>query len=92
MSEGESLAEAAGSHLIRNPLLAHLGSAERMTAWGLWSTASAAIAFVLIVLLLTRYVLDARLSARYRKTLDLLAAPLFVLFVLYIITDFLRGA
>ncbi|HEX9341406.1 MAG TPA: hypothetical protein VF992_09630 [Thermoplasmata archaeon] len=60
--------------------------------WELWRGASAAIAFVLIVLLLVRHVFEVHLRASVRRALDLVAAPLFALFALYVVTDFLRTA
>jgi len=60
--------------------------------WELWREASAAIAFALVVVLLVRHVFDVHLRASVRRALDLIAAPLFALFVLYVVTDFLRAA
>lgn len=58
--------------------------------WELWRTVSAGIGVALVVVLLTRHVFEARLAPRARKALDLVAIPLFLLFLLYIVTDFMR--
>ncbi|HYT00813.1 MAG TPA: hypothetical protein VEO20_09135 [Thermoplasmata archaeon] len=60
-----------------------------MDALQAWRAASAGIAFVLVVILLVRHVLEAYLRPPMRRALDLVAAPLFALFVLFIVTNFL---
>ena len=60
-------------------------------AWEAWRGVSAGIAVALVVLLIVRYVFETSLSRRQRRALDLFAAPLLALFLLYISSDFLRG-
>ncbi|TLZ70721.1 MAG: hypothetical protein E6K10_07210 [Methanobacteriota archaeon] len=59
--------------------------------WELWRGASAGVAVALVLILVVRHVFEARIGSRLRRALDIVAGPLFVLFVLYIATDFYRG-
>ncbi len=59
-------------------------------AWEVWRAASAGVALALVGILLVRYVFEEHLRANIRRVLDLIAAPLFALFVLYLASDFLR--
>jgi len=61
------------------------------TLWEAWRAVSAGIAVTLVIVLVVRHVFEGRLSEARRRTLDLVAGPLFVLFVLYIASDFFRG-
>ena len=58
--------------------------------WEVWRGASAGVAVALVGVLLVRYVFEEHLRANLRRVLDWIAAPLFVLFVLYLASDFLR--
>ena len=60
-----------------------------MDALQVWRAASAGIAVVLVVILLVRHVFEAHLRPTTRRALDFVAAPLFALFVLFIVTNFL---
>ena len=68
-----------------------LRAAVMSTLWEGWRVVSAGIAVALVAILVVRLVFEARLREPIRRVLDLVAAPLFVLFLVYIATDFLRG-
>lgn len=60
-------------------------------SWDVWRGVSAGVAVALVVILLARYVLENHLRKPVRRAFDWATVPLLVLFVLYIVSDFLHA-